>query len=87
MLCIMINVNYVKVNNVVQAPGLRSSVPTLIQEFVNDACMTLCKEIKVCYVLDICILASLLLKQIFMHDVGYDVPTFRYGSMCPVYVP
>jgi len=25
--------------------------------------------------LDICVLASLLLKQIFKHDVGYDGPT------------
>jgi len=36
MVYIKINVNFVKVNNVVQASGLRSFVPTLIQEFVND---------------------------------------------------
>jgi len=37
-------------------------------------------------VLDICMLASLLLKQIFMQDVGYDVPTCGYGSVCPDFV-
>jgi len=30
------------------------------------------------YLLDICILISLLLKQIFIQDVGYDVPTCNY---------
>jgi len=32
-------------------------------------------------------LASLLLKQIFMQNVGYDVPTCWYGSVCPDFVP
>ena len=31
-------------------------------------------------------LASILLKQIFIHDVGYDVPTSWHGSVCPVCV-
>jgi len=30
------------------------------------------------YLLDICILISLLLKQIFIQDIGYDVPTCNY---------
>ena len=36
--------------------------------------------------LDICLLASLLIKQICMQDVGYDVPTCGYGSVCPGFV-
>jgi len=28
----------------------------------------------------------LLLKQILMYDVGYDVPTSWHGSVCPIYV-
>jgi len=28
----------------------------------------------------------LLLKQILMYDVGYDVPTSWHNSVCPVYV-
>ena len=38
-----------------------------------------------CWVFEV--LASLLLKQIFIHDVGYDVPTSWHSSMCPVCVP
>ena len=34
-----------------------------------------------------CSRASLLLKQILMYDVIYDVPTSWHGSVCPVYVP
>jgi len=37
--------------------------------------------------LDICMLASLLLKQIFKCDVGHDVPTSWQGSVYPVHVP
>jgi len=36
--------------------------------------------------LDICLLASLFLKQTSMQDVGYDVPTCGYGSVCPGFV-
>jgi len=36
--------------------------------------------------LDICMLASFLLKQIFLYDVGYDVPISWDGSVCPVFV-
>jgi len=31
-------------------------------------------------------LTSLLLKQIFMYDVGYDVPISWHDSVCPVCV-
>jgi len=37
--------------------------------------------------LDICILISLLLKQIFKQDVGHNVSTCWHGSVCPDYVP
>jgi len=36
--------------------------------------------------LDIYVLASLLLKPIFLYDVGHDVPTSWHGSVCPVCV-
>jgi len=32
------------------------------------------------------VLASLLLKQILLYDVGYNVPTFWHGSVCLVFV-
>jgi hypothetical protein len=32
------------------------------------------------------VLASLLPKQIFLYDVGYDVPTSWHSSVCPVCV-
>lgn len=34
----------------------------------------------------ICILTSLLLKQIFKQDVEQNVSTYWYGSVCPDYV-
>jgi len=37
--------------------------------------------------LDICILASFLLKQIFKIDIGHDFPTSLYGSVCFALVP
>ena len=36
--------------------------------------------------LDICVLTSLLLKQIFMYDVEYNVPTSWHGFQCTLFV-
>jgi len=74
---------------------LHSCLFVMIEEMVVHFLSSLFGLASVCFsqkfargrLLDICMLAALLLKQIFKCDVGHNVPTSWHGSVYPAPVP